>query len=82
MRTPHLGIVTALGRQIDRQVCAGSIANAARSVHQDRERADERRDAWLAVQQVQQVQQVQSQPGRSQGEPNGPRALPRPRRTG
>jgi hypothetical protein len=72
MRTPHLGLVTALGRQIDRQVCAGSIANAARSVHQDRERADERKDAWLAVRQ-------QSEHG-----PSGPLALPRPRpgRTG
>jgi hypothetical protein len=69
MRTPHLGLVTALGRQIDRQVCAGSIANAARSVHQDRERADERRDAWLAVR-----QQSDAEHDR--------RALPRPRRMG
>jgi hypothetical protein len=56
MRTPPLGLVTSfgrqLGRQIDRQVCAGSIANAAVSVQSDRERADQRRDAWLAVEQV------------------------------
>jgi hypothetical protein len=50
--TRHLNLVSAIGRRIDRSVCNGAVANAARSVSEDRERADQRRDAWLAVQQV------------------------------
>jgi hypothetical protein len=50
--TRHLGLVSAIGRRIDRSVCDGAVANAARSVHADRERADQRRDAWLAVREV------------------------------
>jgi hypothetical protein len=68
MRTPPIGLVTSLGRQlgrqIDRQVCAGSIANAARSVRLDRERADQRRDAWLAVEQVDRRASSVAEPGR------------------
>ena len=67
-RNHHLNIVGAIGRSIDRTVCAGSIANAARSVSLDQERADQRRDAWLAVAEVEQ----QAQPARVRG----------PRRTG
>ena len=73
MRTPHLGLVTALGRQIDRQVCAGSIANAALSVHQDRERADERRDAWLAVGQLRSAAAPFRAPGHAVRAGRGPR---------
>jgi hypothetical protein len=70
--TRHLGLVTAIGRSIDRSVCNGAVANAARSVSQDRERADQRRDAWLAV------HRVEAQP-----EFPAPRVtLPSPRRTG
>jgi hypothetical protein len=35
---PHLRLVTAIGRRIDRSVCDGAV---------------ERRDAWLAVSEVQ-----------------------------
>lgn len=44
-----LHLVTAIGRRLDRSVCNGAVANAARSVSQDRERADQRREAWLAM---------------------------------
>jgi hypothetical protein len=47
--TRHLRLVTALGRHLDAAVCAGSIANAARSVRDDEERAGQRRDALAAV---------------------------------
>jgi hypothetical protein len=47
--TRHLKLVTALGRRLDAAVCAGSIANAARSVRADEARADQRRDAHAAV---------------------------------
>jgi hypothetical protein len=49
MQTTHLRLVTALGRHLDAAVCAGSIANAARSVRDDEERAGQRRDALAAV---------------------------------
>ena len=45
----HLRLVTALGRRLDGAVCAGAVANAARSVRQDQVRADQRRDARAAV---------------------------------
>jgi len=43
-----LTLVTAIGRRLDRSVCDGAVANAARSVSEDRVRADERRAARLA----------------------------------
>ncbi len=50
MRTSsHLRLVTSLGRRLDGVVCAGAVANAARSVLQDQERAEQRRDARAAV---------------------------------
>ena len=48
----HLNLVTAIGRRLDGAVCAGSIANAARSVHQDQVRAGQRQDARAAVEQL------------------------------
>jgi hypothetical protein len=50
----HLRLVTALGRRLDGVVCAGSIANAARSVYQDEQRASQRRDAHAAIQELEQ----------------------------
>jgi hypothetical protein len=47
--TRRLRLVTALGRHLDAAVCAGSIANAARSVREDQERAGQRRDALAAL---------------------------------
>ena len=47
--------MTALGRRLDRPVCAGSIANAARSVSQDEVRADQRREARAAVAELEQM---------------------------
>jgi hypothetical protein len=47
--TRHLKLVTALGRQLDAAICAGSIANAARSVRDDEARADQRREARAAL---------------------------------
>jgi hypothetical protein len=51
----QLNLVTALGRRLDGAVCAGSIANAARSVHQDQLRAGQRQDARAAVEQLAQL---------------------------
>jgi hypothetical protein len=51
----HLNLVTAIGRRLDGAVCAGSIANAARSVHQDQVRAGERQDARAAVEQLERM---------------------------
>jgi hypothetical protein len=51
-KATHLKLVTALGRRIDEAVCSGSLANAARSVHLDEVRADQRRDARAAVDQL------------------------------
>jgi hypothetical protein len=51
-KATHLRLVTAVGRRIDEAVCAGSLANAARSVHLDEVRADQRRDARAAVDQL------------------------------
>lgn len=48
----HLNLVTAIGRHLDSVVCAGSIANAARSVQQDAVRAGQRREALAAVAQM------------------------------
>jgi hypothetical protein len=45
----HLRFVTAVGRRLDGAVCAGAVANAARSVRQDEMRADQRRDARAAI---------------------------------
>jgi hypothetical protein len=50
----HLRLVTALGRRLDGAVCAGSIANAARSVYQNEQRASQRRDAHAAIQELEQ----------------------------
>jgi hypothetical protein len=47
--TRRFRLVTALGRHLDAAVCAGSIANAARSVREDQERAGQRRDAFAAL---------------------------------
>jgi hypothetical protein len=52
---PHLRLVTALGRRLDQAVCAGSIANAARSVRQDEVRAGQRQDARIAVEQLERM---------------------------
>jgi len=51
----HLRLVTAIGRRLDGAVCAGAVANAARSVQQDQLRAGQRRDARAAVEQLQQM---------------------------
>lgn len=67
-----LNLVSAIGRRLDRSVCDGAVANAARSVRADRERSDQRRDAWLAVREVQgQLEQAATRV-----------TLPAPRRTG
>lgn len=52
---PHLRLVTALGRRLDQAVCAGSIANAARSVSQDQVRAGQRADAQAAVEELERL---------------------------
>ena len=49
---PYLGFLTVIGRTVDQAVCAGSLANAARSVSQDQVRADQRRDAQAAVEEL------------------------------
>jgi hypothetical protein len=59
----QLRLVTAIGRRIDRSVCDGAIANAARSVHADRTRADQRREAWRAVQPRSASEAEQDRPG-------------------
>lgn len=55
----HLILVTAIGRRLDGAVCAGSLANAARSVHQDTIRAGQRREAQAAVEQMEQIDAAQ-----------------------
>jgi hypothetical protein len=54
--------VTALGRRLDSALCAGSIANAARSVHQDEQRARQRLDSRVAVRQLEQAAQDERAP--------------------
>ena len=48
----HLNLVIAIGRRLDGAVCAGSIANAARSVQQDAVRAAQRQEAKAAIEQM------------------------------
>jgi hypothetical protein len=64
----HLKLVAAIGRRLDGAVCAGSIANAARSVHQDQLRAGQRQDARAAVEQLERgmptAVAIRSQPSR------------------
>jgi hypothetical protein len=54
-RTHPLGLVTAIPRRLDAVVCAGSIANAARSVRLDEQRAGQRREARAAFEQLERV---------------------------
>jgi hypothetical protein len=49
----QLRLFAAIGRRIDGAVCAGALANAARSVHEDQLRAGQRQDARAAVEQLQ-----------------------------
>jgi hypothetical protein len=53
--TPPLQLVAAIGRRLDGAVCAGSIANAARSVQQDAVRAGQRREAMAAIEERQRL---------------------------
>jgi hypothetical protein len=63
--TAPLHLVAAIGRRLDGAVCAGAVANAARSVRQDELRAGQRREARAAVEQMQRL--GLAQPGRGLG---------------
>jgi hypothetical protein len=50
-RTPAR-MVARLGQVVDRAVCAGAVANAARAVRADEVRAGQRREALTAIAQM------------------------------
>jgi hypothetical protein len=46
-------IIAHLGQAVDRAVCAGAVANAARAVRADEVRAGQRREAKAAIARMQ-----------------------------